>query len=289
MYLVTLIVVGGARLPELQRLLNTIDALPECQSIEVIVVGQSRRQDFYDLLKNRKAEIKLIDVGSVIPISKARNIALKARPRGAYVGFPDDDCWYHKTSVSDVLRGFRELKTAYVLCGCVWDPLRECSYGLRPRNKIVQLSDWNIFRLPVSVGIFFRSEVFDMEPMGFSEEIGAGTKVGSGEETEFLARLLRRGLRGYYDGRIVVYHEIETLQSRSYVKAKKYGVGFGYTVWILLRRGQWRVVGELACVVVLSVGGLVRSVVFGGAEVQLGRLFGIGLGIVLAALHRSRL
>jgi hypothetical protein len=59
------------------------------------------------------------------------------------------------------------------------------------------------------VGLFFRREVFKGVAEQFDVDLGAGTALPAGEETDLVLRVLSAGARGRYEPSILVFHEIE--------------------------------------------------------------------------------
>jgi hypothetical protein len=83
-----------------------------------------------------------------------------------------------------------------------------------------------------------RREALELAGAYFDERLGAGTPIGSGEETELLGRLLSRGCRIDYLGDLQVYHPVPHYSNTDIGKNYRYGVGFGHVNGRLLRAGH---------------------------------------------------
>jgi glycosyltransferase involved in cell wall biosynthesis len=175
--------------------------------------------------------------GSRIPLSKARNVGLP-HLSGDIIAFPDDDCWYEPNLLANVANFFRDNPEIDCICTNVYDPVRRSVYGKRPVGVTRRVSFTNLFRLGISVGIFVRREALELAGAYFDERLGAGTPIGSGEETELLGRLLSRGCRVEYVGDIQVYHPVHHYSKADVRKSYDYGVGFGHVNGRLLSAGH---------------------------------------------------
>lgn len=203
--------------------------------------------------RNVRIEALSIDRSS---LSHARNVAISLGLRNDIVAFPDDDCWYDKQLLASVATAFAKDPSMDVLCTNVFDPICRKSYGNRPlRPKEIRVRSYNVFSLPISVGIFVRRDAFEEVGPWFDEQLGAGTAFGSGEETELIARLLISGKKVVYRGDISVFHLVPSYGASDVAKYKSYGLGFGYLATRLLMSGQYGVAWEIACVLVKSLAG----------------------------------
>jgi GT2 family glycosyltransferase len=87
----------------------------------------------------------------------------------------------------------------------------------------------NVWKKGVSYTIFLRSSV--CSAVGpFDEElgVGAGTRFGSGEETDYLIRTAKLGFNIQYLPELIVFHPNQKLYDRNQRdKAFRYGMGMG--------------------------------------------------------------
>lgn len=190
-------------------------------------------------------------------LSFARNEAIKLGLRSRIVGFPDDDCWYGPTVLQSIRRIFDEQPEVQCVCTNVYDPDRGLSYGGRPVGIRLPVNFSNIFSLPISVGIFVRREAFEAVGARFDESLGAGTVLGSGEETELIARLLTSDAAILYAGDISVYHPVPNYDQNDVRKFHAYGLGYGYLSSKFVKKGHYIVTLNLMNLIIRSLGGFV--------------------------------
>lgn len=190
-------------------------------------------------------------------LSVARNKAIKMGLRSHIVGFPDDDCWYAPTVLNSIQRIFDEQPGIQCVCTNVFDPDRGLSYGGRPVGIRVPVNFSNIFSLPISVGIFVRRATLASVGARFNESLGAGTVLGSGEETELIARLLNSGAKILYVGDISVYHPVPDYDENDARKFNAYGLGYGYLSSTFIIEGKYIVALNFMSVVARSLGGII--------------------------------
>lgn len=253
---ISLILTSQDRCEDLDRFFKSLLAQKVDFDIELIFVNQGTYNPISKLQLPSFIYYKLIDVGYSLPLSTARNIGLRY-VTGSIVAFPDDDCWYEPLLLEKIRYYFSENIKIACLCTNVFDPLRHKSYGNRPTGLRQTVSFGNLFRLPISVGIFCRVEAMDVVGRRFDELLGAGTTLGSGEETEFIARLLKAGFQIEYDGCIQVYHQVMEYNAMDYIKYYNYGLGFGYLNGCLFRNGHLAVITYLIEMIIRSCAGFI--------------------------------
>ena len=206
---------------------------------------------------------------TILPVHKsslsiARNYAIeRGGLRSSFVAFPDDDCWYEPTLLQKIRAEFDSSPEIDCICTHVFDPDRKLSYGHRPRDTRVRIDFSNIFYLPISVGIFIRREALERAGAYFDTKLGAGTALGSGEETELIARLLESGSKIVYVGSISVFHAVPVYQPEDSKKYYLYGVGFGYLAIRFILRGHLQVGLQWLNIVCRSLAGYILSILRG--------------------------
>lgn len=147
-------------------------------------------------------------------LSRGRNAALAAAladidPEQSYiVAFPDDDCWYDAnvlSKVSKILEGDSNLSG---VSGRSMSEMGVPSAASSP-SEPVDLNYGNLFRgsMAISYCIFLRLEMVRMVGM-FDETlgVGAGTRWGSGEESDFLLRAFRQKAHLRYEPSVQIFH-----------------------------------------------------------------------------------
>lgn len=204
--------------------------------IEIIFINQGAKsyRHFWENIKN--ISVKELFTGRK-SLSEARNIGLE-HAAGEIIAFPDDDCWYPPKLLSNISNYFEANPAITALCVNVFDPYVAKSYGSRPLNLIKKITPSNLFTLPISVGLFVRSAKIKETGLKFDETLGAGTKYGSGEETEFINRLMVSGASIQYNGTFSVYHELPNETALTPEKAYRYGIGFGHLSKRLIFQGH---------------------------------------------------
>lgn len=233
--LISLIVTSIDRRDEIVRLFKSLNEqiLFELSNLEIIFIDQGENQDLLEFLDSR-IKIDYIHTNR-LPLSEARNIGLK-HITGEYIGFPDDDCWYHSTLLSDIINIFSKNKGVEAICFRVMDPETNLSYGRRPDAIIRKINYLNIFRYPTSAGLFVKKSDIVYNNLIFNEKFGVGTAYGANEDTEFVHKLLKHNINVYYYGNYAVYHPVK--KSFSLIDANKsynYGIGTGAIIMKLYR------------------------------------------------------
>ena len=251
----SLILTGAERHAEMYRFFQSLLAQrePAC-AIEIIFVNQGTFEPPQAELAARGITLREIRTGR-LPLSKARNIGL-AEASGDLFAFPDDDCWYPERLLADVMAYLALRPEVDVISTNVFDPTRQRAYGDRPVGLDCKIHYGNLFQLPISVGIFVRRNAFDAAGFFFNEQIGAGTPLGSGEETDLVYRLLRSGSRIEYLGTLQVYHPVPVYVESDVTKYYKYGLGFGYLNGAIVHDGEYRVIKHMSYVIWRSIGGV---------------------------------
>lgn len=252
----SLIVTGFDRHEALDRFFASILASTVHQvDVEIIFVNQGHYKSPVERLLAKGVSLTEVAAGR-LGLSKARNLGIK-HAKGEIFGFPDDDCWYGNNFLEGVAGFFSRNQTTDALCCNVFDPDRCLPYANLPVGHTESVSYSNLFRLPISVGIFVRRRAFVKAGLYFDEGLGAGTYFGSGEETEFVSRLLEVRARIQYDGTLQVFHPVPDYKLGDVKKFFHYALGFGYLNGRFVRRGQLGVLGNFIAIVLRSIGGAI--------------------------------
>ena len=146
--------------------------------------------------------------GERLSLSRARNVILTdIAKRGGFdskslVLFPDDDCWF-----TDVYLPIMDMMFAedddlqYWFCRYSSCPAADTA--LFARTRPARASD--VVRRSSSITMVVRASL--MEKLGpFSEELGVGTSLNGGEDTDFAVRLYRSGRKGAACNHALVGH-----------------------------------------------------------------------------------
>lgn len=256
---ISLVLTGSVRYSDLNRFYSSIQMviIPPSDCVELVFVNQGCFQTPAAINFHKSIFHKEVKYGR-LSLSHARNIGLQ-HTTGEILGFPDDDCWYSEGVLQEVVTYFDSHPGTSAICTNVYDPLLHRSYGGRPVRSHINVNYWNLFKLPISVGIFVRRTAFDAAGFYFDEHLGAGTPLGSGEETDLIYRLLQSGAVVDYVGSIQVFHPVPEYQEVDIEKYYRYGLGFGYLNGRIVRDGQWRVLYHFYFVLLRSMGGVIMN------------------------------
>jgi glycosyltransferase involved in cell wall biosynthesis len=227
---VDLVVATVGRTDELGRLLDSV-ARQSYRNVRMLIVDQNEDDRLVPILRRFEGRLSISRLRSSPGLSKSRNVAL-AHINGDVVAFPDDDCWYPPTLIEEIVR--------LLATHPEWAGLSVRSLDSGGRNSSMlwdraagPIGRFNLWRRAISFGIFLRSPAVEAVG-GFSEELGQGSRTGwgSGEESEFLLRVLEAGFRIQYEPALYVNHESPRPSSnrRDRQKAYEYGRGHGYVL-----------------------------------------------------------
>jgi glycosyltransferase involved in cell wall biosynthesis len=209
--LVSLIMATVGRIDEIARFLAAFEA-EAFDEVEIILVDQSlgdKKESIIEIIEknNKKNRIRYFrDEGK--GLSRARNIGL-AISRGRIVGFPDDDCWYSGDIILRVVDFFKNENNNEnygIISGQYSEP--NVINEIFPKNSC-DLTVKNCSNRVSSVGLFIDQENIGQNTIYFDENIGAGTAMPAGEETDLVMRLLNGGVKGRYEPNLIIFHNIE--------------------------------------------------------------------------------
>jgi glycosyltransferase involved in cell wall biosynthesis len=225
----SLILATAGRTTELHRLFSSLETVGgEC---ECLIVDQNTDDRLLPIVASWEGRIAIRHLRSSPGLSHARNVGLAAAT-GEVLAFPDDDCWYSPGLLGAVRSFFAENPGYSLLSAGVRDEGGALS-GNRWVRKRCDLATANLFRTSVGMALFVRrgtvsgSFRFD-ESLG----VGAGTRFASGEDTDYVFRLLEAGLKGRFDRRLTVFHPRRDMLSGfpSGARAYSYGCGMGRVI-----------------------------------------------------------
>jgi len=221
----SLILATAGRTTEVHRFFASLEAAGggEC---ECIVVDQNSDDRLLPILSAWTDRIAITHLRSSPGLSRARNVGLAAA-NGVVLAFPDDDCWYSPHLLEDVRSFFRENPGYALLSAGVRDESGMLSGNRWVRDRC-DLATANLFRTSVGMALFIRrdrvSRSFEFDE---SLGVGAGTSFASGEDTDYVFRLLEAGLKGRFDRRLTVYHPRRDMLSGGVNAARAYSYGCG--------------------------------------------------------------
>jgi glycosyltransferase involved in cell wall biosynthesis len=231
----SLIIPTLGRTDELRKMLQSAAAQAPID-IEIIVVDQNDDDRVGKILSELALPVAVNHVRLTRKsLSLARNVGLE-HATGSFVAFPDDDCWYPSGLLFKIAQWFGNHPRYEILAVGAVD-----EYGLTSGNRWFQdacdIRPINALRTTFSNSLFLRRAALPKE-IRFDENLSAS------EETDYILRLLKVGLRGRFDRSLNIGHPRRDMLSGTVSKerARKYGQGMGQfvrhhsltTLWLAL-------------------------------------------------------
>lgn len=238
---ISIIVCTRDRASQLEKALEYWKVIQPQNLCELILVDNGSSDSTATVIDtfSKQVEFPVVYIYEGKPgLSRARNAGL-AHVRGDAVTFTDDDCYPKDDFISEISRLFHEREDIGFLGGRVLlhdkEDLRvtiqerDCVNETRPRSFVTAGA---IHGANLSV----RRVVIE-KIKGFDERLGAGTKLMSAEDTEFMARASWNGFTGMYHPAPVVFHHHGRKNEADRVKLRKgYAIGRGaYYIKFVLR------------------------------------------------------
>jgi len=221
----SLVLATVGRVIELRRFLDALEQ-QTFRDFELIVVDQNPDERLAETL--RRPQLTMIHLHSAPGLSLARNRGLQFA-KGELVCFPDDDCWYPPDLLQRVHEFFINHSEAAGLTGRCIDLFGGSSHG-RWDTSAGWVEQFNVFRRCNSNTIFLRRCV--VERVGeFDEQLGLGaeSRWGSGEDSDYILRAVADEFRIFYSPDIKIYHNDPPLSIEPAQQARRlaYNRGFG--------------------------------------------------------------
>lgn len=229
----------GERPEELSALLHSL--IPQVKFIsDVIIVDQNPDHDRVPaLLEPFRAALPILHTRSARGLSRARNHGLSFAT-GRLVAFPDDDCVYPQGLLEWVCDWFQSIFEYDILAVGVRDAEGVLSGNRWPQDSC-DIKPVNAFRTTFSSSLFLFTDLARSTAFDTRLGVGSGTPYGSGEETDYVLRLLGMNARGRFDRTRHVIHPRRDMLSgtSSALRAQAYGFGMGHVLRINSLRGLW--------------------------------------------------
>lgn len=207
---------------------------------EVIIVDQHSDPNHIPALLNPFIDVlPIVHTRSKRGLSRARNHGLSL-VTGDLVAFPDDDCMYPDGLLEWVADWF-ESNLEYDILAVGANDSEGLMSGNRWFQQSCEIKPINAFRTTFSSSLFLLSEVARSSRFDEQLGLGSGTPFGSGEETDYVLRLLRTRARGRFDRTHHIVHPRRDMLSdnTSSHRALAYGVGMGHVLRINSLRVIW--------------------------------------------------
>jgi glycosyltransferase involved in cell wall biosynthesis len=229
----------GDRPEDLASLLRSL--APQSHYVsDVIVVDQNRDASRVPaMLKRFQGTLPIRYTRSERGLSRARNLGLPLAT-GSLVAFPDDDCIYPEGLLEWVSNFFETRHRYDILAVGVND-----ADSIRSGNRWIQdrcdIHPINALRTTFSSSLFLRQDVALTDKFDVRLGVGSGTPYGSGEETDYVLRLIRAGARARFDRTRHVVHPRRDMLSgnSSVVRARSYGFGTGHVLRLHMLGVLW--------------------------------------------------
>jgi hypothetical protein len=229
----------GERPFDLLALLRSLT--PQARFIkEVIIVDQHPDPVHVPALLNPfRDALPIVHARSQRGLSRARNHGLSL-VSGDLVAFPDDDCLYPEGLLEWVVDWF-ESNYEYDILAVGANDAEGLMSGNRWFQNSCEIRPINAFRTTFSSSLFVCA--YRAQSARFDEQlgVGSGTPFGSGEETDYVLRLLRSRARGRFDRTRHIIHPRRDMLSEntSPPRALIYGVGTGHVLRLNSLTGIW--------------------------------------------------
>lgn len=225
----SLIMATIGRYTEVERFLMFLDQ-QTYRNFELIIVDQNSDDRLLLLIQRYKTKFSLIHLRSEKGLSLARNVGLR-HITGDFVCFPDDDCWYDRQALEKVYKLFHLYPQYAGITGRAIDGEGQDAAGKYDKTSGL-VNVMNVWRRAISFTIFFRRQVCE-DIGGFDEEMGVGAKTiyGSGEETDYVLRAIRKH-QVFYCADFTINHPNPLIHYSPQVISRgyRYGCGFGRVV-----------------------------------------------------------
>ncbi len=197
------------------------------KNFELIVVDQNKDTRAYEIIKlyEEYFEIKYMK-NNEIGLSVNRNKGLFMMS-GDIVAFPDDDCEYSPDTLEKVVKYFEKNKDKKIYSCRTLEKGKDYGTGVM-LDYSTEITKDNVPETVKSITFFVNYTFEDLEL--FDEDLGVGAYFGSGEETDYVLRLLHKGYKGDYYHEDVIFHPAKKGNYEDLERAKKYALGYGALV-----------------------------------------------------------
>ena len=171
-------------------------------SFEIILIDQNIDNQLEDIIK-QYSSLNIKYLKSDKGLSIGRNVGLK-HASGKYIAFPDDDCEYPKDILGNVLKFFNQNDYDFLTCCSRWKDNKISNGNFDTIEG--RVSKYNVWNQGISYTLFVKKEAINN--LTFDENIGVGSKgiFQSGEETDFILKILKRNYSGFYLPSLFVFH-----------------------------------------------------------------------------------
>ena len=197
------------------------------KNFELIVVDQNKDTRAYEIIKlyEEDFEIKYMK-NNEIGLSVNRNKGLFMMS-GDIAAFPDDDCEYSPDTLEKIVKYFEKNKDKKIYSCRTLEKGKDYGTGVM-LDYSTEITKDNVAETVKSITFFVNYTFEDLEL--FDEDLGVGAYFGSGEETDYVLRLLHKGYKGNYYHEDIIFHPAKKGNYDDLERAKKYALGYGALV-----------------------------------------------------------
>jgi GT2 family glycosyltransferase len=240
--MVSVIVCTHNRAHRLEQTLNSLQemAVPVDLPWELIVVDNNSSDNTKEVVNNfiDKSDLNAkYVIERYQGLSYARNMGIQ-ESSGNIIAFTDDDCIVDRHWITSISKEFQSSESIAGIGGRVelYNKMdRPISIRVY-REKMTLSSIDRLFNLIIGCNMAFVRPVFDEVGM-FDTDFGSGTRFASAEDSDFLYRAYKKGLKIIYSPDVLVYHN-HGRRNDEQIKAlyKGYAIGRGafYCKYILM-------------------------------------------------------
>jgi glycosyltransferase involved in cell wall biosynthesis len=178
---------------DLAHCLRSLTELTDPPEFEVIVVDQNGDDRLAGVIADHAGRLEIVhERVAYRGASRARNHGARLA-RGAWVGFPDDDCRLLSDTLHEVARLSADPALRVVTGQTIDD--QDAPNVLRWRRETIRFTRWNMFGCLTEATLFVDKACF-LEAGGFDERFGPGAAFPAAEGIDLMNRLFQR----YGDG-----------------------------------------------------------------------------------------
>ena len=224
------------------------------KNFELIVVDQNKDTRAYEIIKlyEEYFEIKYMK-NNEVGLSVNRNKGLFMMS-GDIVAFPDDDCEYSPDSLEKVVKYFEKNKDKKIYSCRTLEKGKDYGTGVM-LDYSTEITKDNVAETVKSITFFVNYTFEDLEL--FDEDLGVGAYFGSGEETDYVLRLLHKGYKGDYYHEDIIFHPAKKGNYEDLERAKKYALGYGALVKKeVIERKNWKYLIKFIKKLMRNIGGM---------------------------------
>ena len=218
-------------------------------------MDQNKDTRAYEIIKlyEEDFEIKYMK-NNEIGLSVNRNKGLFMMS-GDIAAFPDDDCEYSPDTLEKIVKYFEKNKDKKIYSCRTLEKGKDYGTGVM-LDYSTEITKDNVAETVKSITFFVNYTFEDLEL--FDEDLGVGAYFGSGEETDYVLRLLHKGYKGDYYHDDIIFHPAKKGNYEDLERAKKYALGYGALVKKeVFERKNWKYLIKFIKKLIRNIGGMI--------------------------------